>query len=106
MIGNMIGRPISTDTITNEVEKLSYARILVEVVLESYNGTIYKHKVGFEWVPWHCESCNSFGHSTHFCNLRNLPNQQETSQRGSMHRQPKSFKVVLEGPPGTDVKAF
>lgn len=60
IIGNMIGKPIIIDNITLEVEKLSYARILVEVtqeeinrtevVLESYDGTIYKRKVDFEWV--------------------------------------------------------
>lgn len=77
VIGNMIGKPISTDHITFEVEKISYARMLVEVnleevkrkeiMLESYNRTIYKHKVEFEWIPWMCSNCNVFGHSPRFC---------------------------------------
>lgn len=77
VIGNMIGKPIIKDHITN-VEKLSYARMLVEVtieetkrsevVLESYDGTVYKHKVEFEWLPWACDNCNIFGHSTYYCN--------------------------------------
>lgn len=82
VIGNMIGRPISVDHITNEVGKISFARILVEitweeakrteVVLESYNGTLYKHKVEFEWLPWMCDTCNTFGHSTLFCKNKKL----------------------------------
>lgn len=61
VIGNMIGKPIRKDHITNDVEKLSYARMLVEVtpkeakrsevVLENYKGMIYTHKVEFEWLP-------------------------------------------------------
>lgn len=53
IIGNMIGKPISVDSITHEVEKISFARFLVEgtleesrrteVIFESYNGTMYKH---------------------------------------------------------------
>lgn len=75
VIGKMIGKLISIDRITNEVEKLSFARILVEVslheikrdevMLESYNRTIYKHKVEFKWVPRSCETCNLFGHLMH-----------------------------------------
>lgn len=77
VIGNMIGKPISVDHMTKDVEKLSYACLLVEVtleeskrkevVLQSYNGKVYKHKVEFEWIPWNCGTCNAFGHSPRFC---------------------------------------
>lgn len=76
VIGNMIGKPLSVDRIIKEVEKLSYALILVEVtleeskrrevLLESYKGTIYKNKVEFEWIPMSCEKCQLFGHSTQY----------------------------------------
>lgn len=82
VIGNMIGKPISTDHISNEVEKISYARILVEVmvkevkrkevVLESYDGMVYNHKVEFEWIPWHCKNCDTFGHTHTFCLAREI----------------------------------
>lgn len=84
VIGKMIGKSVSIDLITKDVEKLSYARLLVEVtseeakrvevVLESYNGTVYKHKIEFEWMPWSCDNCKVFGHSTHYCNRNKAAN--------------------------------
>lgn len=44
-----------------------------EVVLESYKGIIYRHKVEFEWVPRSCEKCQLFGHSTLHCELNDQP---------------------------------
>lgn len=95
VIGNMIGKPISIDHITYEVGKFSYACILVEVtseeakrkevILESYNGTIYKHNVEFEWLPWTCHTCNVFGHST-FLPLRREARDAQLHERGMKDR--------------------
>lgn len=100
VIGNMIGKPISSDHISNDVEKLSYARLLVEVtleeakreevVLESYDGRIYKHKVEIEWLPWHCDNCKVFGHSTRFCDRKEAGI--EELARGK--DEPRSYKDV------------
>lgn len=103
VIGNMIGKPISSDHISYEVEKLSYARLLVEVtledlkrkevVLQSYDGKIYKHRVEFEWIPWNCSICNIFGHSMRFCSHKET----EMDESGRSKKVPMTYKDVAAG---------
>lgn len=115
VIGNMIGKPISVDSITIEVDKISFARFLVgvtlvetrrtEVLLESYNGTLYKHRVEFEWLPWSCGICSTFGHTDPFfmqnAHERKLPREVRTKVGHPMV--PNSYlEVANANPPNVD----
>lgn len=79
-IGSAIGRPICIDRITALGEKLSFARLLIEVdpkeaqareiVIEDVKGKEAKQKVIYEWLPWTCSCCNKFGHVADRCSLK------------------------------------
>lgn len=76
-LGSTVGIPQCMDEITATCSRLSYARILIEVnpveaqirevEVTTYDNKIYKQKVNFEWLPWTCSGCNSFGHSIERC---------------------------------------
>lgn len=76
-LGSAIGTPICMDNITATCERLSYARILVEVTaeeaqrkeleIEHCDGKIVHQRVNFEWLPWSCSSCRRFGHTKDRC---------------------------------------
>ncbi|KAK4737685.1 hypothetical protein R3W88_001382 [Solanum pinnatisectum] len=52
-IGSILGKPLYADECTSQVNRISFARILVEVDI----------KVWFEWKPIFCQKCLQVGHS-------------------------------------------
>ncbi|KAF3619943.1 hypothetical protein FXO38_32633 [Capsicum annuum] len=76
-IESYIGKPISTDRLTTEVERISYTRILIEVditqelpeemYIEKNDGTIHTQAIEFEWAPEFCQDCMHMGHITGKC---------------------------------------
>ncbi|KAM3304511.1 hypothetical protein P3S67_011377 [Capsicum chacoense] len=63
----LIGKPLKTDSVTTNKERLMYARVLVEVTLdqdfpnsimfENEKGQIIEQKVHYEWRPVLCSHC-------------------------------------------------
>ena len=78
-IVSRIGKPITTDRLTHTKERLSFARVLVEVdaskelvtsvEMKLPTGDVYKQSVVFEYTPKYCKKCKSFGHLDGDCNL-------------------------------------
>ena len=76
-IGSRIGTPIAMDSLTMNMERVSYARILVEVdaskkLIEQVefvmpNGITRKQPVVYEFTPKFCTACNRFGHLLETC---------------------------------------
>ncbi|XP_016512276.1 uncharacterized protein LOC107829318 [Nicotiana tabacum] len=76
-IASLLGKPICTDKLTTECERISYARILVEmditqplpeeILIKKPDGRSWMQRVDFEWKPKFCLDCNKFGHSTGEC---------------------------------------
>lgn len=76
-IVSKVGRPISTDRLTQTKERISYARVLVEVDaakelvrsvhLKLPNGKKREQEVLFEFEPKFCASCKVFGHTSSIC---------------------------------------
>ncbi|KAL3834063.1 hypothetical protein ACJIZ3_008799 [Penstemon smallii] len=60
-----VGKPIATDKLTLTKERLSYARVMIQLP----NGKVRLQKVIFEHAPKFCKNCNFFAHSTLGCNL-------------------------------------
>ena len=66
-IASRIGKPITTDKMTCTKERLSYARVMVEVDVSKVlvtsmeiklpTGDIYEQRVVFENVPKFCKKC-------------------------------------------------
>ena len=77
-IVSKVGKPISTDMMTRTKERISFARVLVEVdaskelitVVEVVlpTGVVYDQMVVFEVAPNYCKKCKAFGHGDVGCN--------------------------------------
>ncbi|KAL0364404.1 UNVERIFIED_CONTAM: hypothetical protein Sangu_0538000 [Sesamum angustifolium] len=70
-IGSKLGTPIAMDSHTLKMERVSYARILVEVDASKPlvdqvdfipNGVMRSQPVVYEFIPKFCTKCNRFGH--------------------------------------------
>jgi len=76
-IASRIGKPISTDKMTLTKERLSFARVMVEVdaskelvsslEIKLPTGDIYDQLVVFEVKPKYCKKCKVFGHMEGDC---------------------------------------
>ena len=76
-IVSRVGKPITTDKLTRTKERLSYARVLVEVdaskdlvtsvEMRLPTGVVYSQLVVFEVIPKYCKKCRSFGHREGDC---------------------------------------
>ncbi|KAK4412825.1 hypothetical protein Salat_2929700 [Sesamum alatum] len=72
-----LGNPIAMDALTRKMERVSYARILVEVDASKSlvdnvefilpNGVMRKQPVVYEFTPKFCSGCNRFGHLKDSC---------------------------------------
>ncbi|KAL0424177.1 UNVERIFIED_CONTAM: hypothetical protein Sradi_0952500 [Sesamum radiatum] len=76
-IGSRLGTPIAMDSLTMKMERVSYARILVEVDASKKlvdnvefilpNGVTRKQPVVYEYTPKFCSACKRFGHLKESC---------------------------------------
>ncbi|KAL0352440.1 UNVERIFIED_CONTAM: hypothetical protein Scaly_1632700 [Sesamum calycinum] len=76
-IGSRLGMPISMDLLTMKMERVSYARISVEVdaskpLIDQVdfmlpNGVMRSQPVVYEFTPKFCKKCNRFGHLEGSC---------------------------------------
>ncbi|KAK2977066.1 hypothetical protein RJ640_017590 [Escallonia rubra] len=63
-----LGKPLFTDRMTASHERLNYARVCVEMDVDSDfpqeipNDWVHKHKVEYGWKPAMCKYCKVFGH--------------------------------------------
>ena len=77
LIGSRVGKPISTDKMTLTKERISFARVLVEVDVSSDivseveiqlpTGVVYHQPVISEFTPKFCKRCKTFGHVEGTC---------------------------------------
>ncbi|KAL0285518.1 UNVERIFIED_CONTAM: hypothetical protein Sangu_2774400 [Sesamum angustifolium] len=75
--GSKLGTPIAMDSHTLKMERVSYARILVEVDASKPlvdqvdftlpNGVMRSQPVVYEFIPKFCTKCNRFGHLQASC---------------------------------------
>ena len=76
-IVSKVGKPITTDKMTRTKERISFARVLVEVDVTSDlvstveiglpTGVVYQQSVIPEFTPKFCVKCKSFGHVVATC---------------------------------------
>ncbi|XP_021739730.1 uncharacterized protein LOC110706131 [Chenopodium quinoa] len=94
-IGKLIGRPVKTDKITANKEKLEYARLMVEVPVDGEfsaeidfldeKGVTVNQKVSYEWKPINCNKCKGMGHDEGNC--PNLWTRKQNRRRETMNRE-------------------
>ncbi|XP_043697261.1 uncharacterized protein LOC122648057 [Telopea speciosissima] len=88
-IASVLGKPISTDKMTKTQERLSYARLCVEmeadhefpdqVEVHDDDGLVFYQRIVYGWSPPRCNSCKVFGHSSGQCSVNS--SKQMTSSR-------------------------
>ncbi|XP_070026139.1 uncharacterized protein [Nicotiana sylvestris] len=72
-IGSGLGIPLYTDECISKMERISYARFLVEMnvtkemptVLKVMDpkGKVFEQSIHYDWVPEYCHTCLQVGHS-------------------------------------------
>ncbi|KAL0289462.1 UNVERIFIED_CONTAM: hypothetical protein Sradi_7073900 [Sesamum radiatum] len=82
-IGSRLGTPIAIDSLTMKMERVSYARILVEVDASKKlvnhvefilpNGVVRKQSIVYEFTPKFCSTCHHFGHLKESCQPPAIP---------------------------------
>ncbi|KAK4389647.1 hypothetical protein Sango_2301700 [Sesamum angolense] len=104
-----VEHPIAMDSLTMRMERVSYARILVEVDASKAlvdhvefklpNGVTRRQSVVYEYTPKFCTECNRFGHHKSSCG----DNQQPTTAaatataavgKSAANKQPTTKKVL------------
>ncbi|XP_019233206.1 PREDICTED: uncharacterized protein LOC109213825 [Nicotiana attenuata] len=78
-LASVVGKPLYTEKITAEMEKVSYARVLVETdisqplpdsfEMQTKKGVILQ-QIEYEWKPKFCCECIKFGHNSDDCWLK------------------------------------
>ncbi|KAK4389433.1 hypothetical protein Sango_2280300 [Sesamum angolense] len=82
-IGSRLGTPNAMDSLTMKMERISYARILVEVDASKKlvdhvefilpNGVVRKQSIIYEFTPKFCSTCHRFGHLKESCQPPAIP---------------------------------
>ncbi|XP_056172498.1 uncharacterized protein LOC115693838 [Syzygium oleosum] len=91
-IASALGKPLYVDVQTEQMSRISYARVCVEIKASDPRAEQVKFRwedevnvihVEYEWKPLACPSCGNFGHkegSAGFkCAAQSAPDQQDTS---------------------------
>ncbi|KAJ8433396.1 hypothetical protein Cgig2_028996 [Carnegiea gigantea] len=81
-IGSLLGIPIKTDRFTKERSVIRYARLLIDIPLNSSfpkfieffndNELLIRQHVVYEWKPVKCSHCHMFGHKEPVCKKKNV----------------------------------
>ena len=76
-LASVVGRPLFTDKMTAERERLMFARVCVEIKsgdvlpqmigVQDEDGSQFEQKVEYEWIPMSCVGCGFFGHTDARC---------------------------------------
>jgi len=122
-ICSKIGKPLTTDHLTASKERVSYARILVEidasrelvrsVHMRFPSGKIRSQPVIYEFEPKFCPTCKVFGHSLAGCKTSSVEvgrkttetkgvgpsNQEKDAGPGVRHKGGSSLIQETAGPP-------
>lgn len=114
-IVSKVGKPLATDRLTASRKRMSYPRILVEVsadrplkdkvLLRGPLGEEQVQEIHYEWRPWHCMVCKSFGHRDGECVKQKKVVQKWVRKEGQPAHDPTAGKkeAPVGGPVGDNV---
>ncbi|KAL0394920.1 UNVERIFIED_CONTAM: hypothetical protein Slati_4458200 [Sesamum latifolium] len=104
-IGSRLGTPIAMDSLTRTMERVSYARILVEVDASKPlvdhmefmlpNGVKRNQPIIYEFTPKFCTDCNRFGHLKESCKSSKAASQRRLPMKLHMLSQPRPLNSRL-----------
>jgi hypothetical protein len=98
-VASGVGKPLCADKMTEEQKRLGYARVLVEIDLNSEclkeldirssSGEYITIGVEYPWLPPKCTLCNGFGHAVYACHRKN--DQKVWIPKGHPNKQKQPF---------------
>jgi hypothetical protein len=112
-IASAVGRPLDTDTLTAAKNRISFARVCVEIDassdfvdefdLQCGNGEWITIFAELEWTPARCSSCCVFGHSNSACpklssQVYPAPDKANSEGEWTEVRKRRKGKEVVPGP--------
>lgn len=64
-LASIVGKPIYTDRIIADMERISFPRVLIETdISQPFSDSIKIHKtISDDWRPKYCSDCMRFGHA-------------------------------------------
>lgn len=81
-LASAIGKPVCSDSITAKKDRISFARVCIEIQadfelpqilkIKGPGGREFAQKVEYEWIPPRCSHCKVFGHKTDRCKKKNI----------------------------------
>ncbi|KAH0672196.1 hypothetical protein KY284_023283 [Solanum tuberosum] len=81
-IGSLVGKPMMVDNNTEKKNGLNFARLLVEVemdtklpelvVFKNEKGQVVEQKVMYDWKPTLCTHCHKYGHVVDICRKKKM----------------------------------
>ncbi|XP_070008264.1 uncharacterized protein [Nicotiana sylvestris] len=107
-LASYLGRPICTNKLTATGDRISYARVLIDmditqqlpevITIEKSDGTIWEQDIDYEWKPRFCQNCAHFGHFTESCGKEDQQEQnvqQKDQKKGKQKpaQEKKEWKV-------------
>ena len=102
-----IGKLVKLDQATTYKDRLNFARILVEVMVDQHfsnsisfeneKGCIIKQMVGYERKPITCENCHGIGHEVEQCTQRQRKKKQIWVERNKPTLEAGGFQKVSMG---------
>jgi phage FluMu protein Com len=95
-VASGIGKPLCTDSIAEEQLRIGFARVLVEVSIDSdfpkeieivgVVGNRVVVGIEYPWIPIKCMKCKSFGHLAHTCTKVEKSSRFQKGQLWSLNR--------------------
>lgn len=105
-VASGVGNPIMTDLATYNMDKVSYARMLVDVdiaqplvrelEIELPSGESFLQKVVFEFEPMFCSRCCIFGHRVEGCGAEKFQQKAEVLQKSLANSNPQTRPFVAK----------
>ncbi|KAK2993143.1 hypothetical protein RJ640_015330 [Escallonia rubra] len=105
-IASSVGKPLFTDKMTATKERLTYARLCVEVSIEDTmpekvpirgpEGDTIEQTIEYDWKPTICSHCQVFGHTVERCFYKPCPKQKwrvKTQNDGNLGTQHENLNA-------------
>lgn len=106
-LASYLGRPICTNKLTAKGDRISYARILIEmdltqplpdtVTIEKSDGDIWNQDIEYEWRPKFCQNNAQFGLYTEECGKETQQEQIQPPKRSEKRCKRSQFRRRRNG---------
>lgn len=108
-IASGFGTPLCADECTSRMERIFYARLLIEIDITSplpktikvvdSNGEVFDQAIEYEWWPQYCPTCCQIGHICNVKPLKQAPKQNKPKQTKNESKQNQQIWINKQDQP-------